>query len=1030
MKKLLMLAVAAFAAGSAAAQMNQPIPADPEVRTGKLENGMTYYIRHNEKPKGQADFYILHDVGAIQENDSQQGLAHFLEHMAFNGTKNLPGKQLTEYLETVGVKFGANLNAGTSWDYTCYNMKDVPTSREGIIDSALLILHDWSHFIALEPSEIDSERGVIMEELRTRDGASWRSTMKLLQALGKGTKYERRNLIGYLDGLKNFRHKELEDFYKQWYRPDYQAVIVVGDIDVDAIESKIKTLMADIPAPAAGASQKETIEVPDNEEPIVSIYTDPEMQGTKVQLFIKRPALPEQLANTVLAEANNVIEAYMTTMENARLQEIAMQPDAPFLGAGMGTGDVIGIIPTLDATVFVAMTEDGKLARGFETLYTEMEKVRRYGFTQGEFERAQENLMRQAERSYANRNDRRNNEFVQTYLNNYQKNQPMPDAETEWQLDSMLIKMLNVDAVNAFAKQTILPTNQVIVINAPEKEGVATPTAEEILAIRDKVAASEVTAYEDNVVKEPLIAEGTVLKGSPVKKTVEDKQLGTTEWTLANGAKVVVKPTTFKADEVRLGVVGKGGLSLLSDEEYYMGEMMPAVNSMSGVGKFSATELKKQLSGKTASVQPSVENYTSAMGGVCSPKDIETMLQLLYLNFTQPRFNKDDVDNLTKMLLAQLANAKSNPDFLMQEKVADVTYGHNPRRQMISTEIVNKFDFEQLPGIYAKLYPGANGFVFTFVGNIDPETLKPLVEKYIGSIPAARKPINYVDDKAYPVKGEVTEEFTAPMQQPKVSVNYHFSGEMPYTLKNKMALTFLTQALNSRYLVSIREEKGGTYGVRVQGSTKYIPRETYSMTISFDTNEEMADELREIVMKEIEEIAANGPKSEDIEKHREFMLKSWKNSLEQNGAWMNYIQIKYGSGLNYIADHEQAIRDLTNADVQALAKKILADGNLVKVDSAGHLVVRNKVTPTYTDTDYQHVVRQNFTRFAKNWQDLTDAQRALWAEKAKVVSASSSYYGISGKISGFNLYVRCNMNLELIGFYMIGDIQAYHVPHR
>ena len=422
-----------------------------------------------------------------------------------------------------------------------------------------------------------------------------------------------------------------------------------------------------------------------------------------------------------------------------------------------------------------------------------------------------------------------------------------------------------------------------------------------------------------------------MLKGSPVKKTVEDKQLGTTEWTLANGAKVVVKPTTFKADEVRLGVVGKGGLSLLSDEEYYMGEMMPAVNSMSGVGKFSATELKKQLSGKTASVQPSVENYTSAMGGVCSPKDIETMLQLLYLNFTQPRFNKDDVDNLTKMLLAQLANAKSNPDFLMQEKVADVTYGHNPRRQMISTEIVNKFDFEQLPGIYAKLYPGANGFVFTFVGNIDPETLKPLVEKYIGSIPAARKPINYVDDKAYPVKGEVTEEFTAPMQQPKVSVNYHFSGEMPYTLKNKMALTFLTQALNSRYLVSIREEKGGTYGVRVQGSTKYIPRETYSMTISFDTNEEMADELREIVMKEIEEIAANGPKSEDIEKHREFMLKSWKNSLEQNGAWMNYIQIKYGSGLNYIADHEQAIRDLTNADVQALAKKILADGNLVKV---------------------------------------------------------------------------------------------------
>lgn len=927
----MMLAVAAFAAAGAAAQMNQPIPADPELRTGKLENGMTYYIRHNEKPKGQADFYILHDVGAIQENDSQQGLAHFLEHMAFNGTKNLPGKQLTEYLETVGVKFGANLNAGTSWDQTIYNISDVPTSREGIIDSALLILHDWSHFIALEPKEIDSERGVIMEELRTRDGASWRSTMKLLQALGKGTKYEHRNLIGYLDGLKSFRHKELEDFYAQWYRPDYQAVVVVGDIDVDAVENKIKTLMADIPAPAADASQKETIVVPDNEEPIVSIFTDPEMQGTKVQLFIKRPALPEQLANTVVAEANNVIEAYMTTMENARLQEIAMQPDAPFLGAGMGTGDVIGIIPTLNATVFVAMTQDGKLARSFETLCTELERVRRHGFTQGEFERAQENLMRQAERTYANRNDRRNGEFVQTYLNNYSKNTPMPDAETEWQLDSMLIKMLNVDAVNAFAAQTITPNNQVIIVTAPEKEGLAAPTAEELLAIRDKVAAGEVAAYEDNVVKEPLIPEGTVLKGSPVKKTAEDAELGTTEWTLANGAKVVVKHTDFKADEVRMSAVAKGGLSVLSDGEFYMGEMMPAVNSMSGVGKFPATELKKQLSGKTASMQPSVENYASAMKGVCSPKDIETMLQLLYLNFTQPRFDRNDYDNLIKMLRSQLENARTNPDYLMQEKVIDVTYGHNPRRQMISNEIIDKFDFERLPAVYAKLYPGANGFVFTFVGNIDPETLKPLAEKYIGSIPAARKPLNYVDDKVEPVKGEVAEEFTAPMQQPKVSVVYYFSGKMPYTFKDKVALTFLTQALDSRYLISIREEKGGTYGVSVQGSTEYIPREAYDMTISFDTNEEMADELCEIVMKEIEEIAANGPRSEDIEKTREFMLKSWKNSLEMNSGWMNYIQAKYGSGLDYVGQYEQAVRNLTNADVQALAKKLLADGNLVKV---------------------------------------------------------------------------------------------------
>ncbi|WP_418676487.1 M16 family metallopeptidase [Alistipes dispar] len=928
-----MLAAAVFAAGSAMAQFDpmQPIPADKEVRTGRLDNGLTYYIRHNEKPKGQADFYILHNVGAIQEEDDQQGLAHFLEHMAFNGTKNLPGKQLIEYLETVGVKFGYNLNAGTSWDQTVYNISDVPTSRQGIIDSAMLILHDWSHFIALRPEEIDSERGVIMEELRTRDGASWRSTMKLLQALGKGTRYEHRNLIGYLDGLKSFEHDALERFYKKWYRPDYQAIVIVGDLDAEATEARLKSLMADIPAPAADAAQKEVIVVPDNEEPIVSIYTDPEMQGSRVQLFIKRPAMPTQMNDKVAWEVVNVIESFLTTMENARLQEIAMQPDAPFLGAGMGSGDVIGIIPTLNATAFTAMTQDGKLAEGFEALYTEMEKIRRHGFTQSEFERAQENLMRQVERTYANRNDRTNEQFVNIYLENYRKNEPMPDAETEWKLDSMLIKMLNVETVNAFAKETIQPTNQVIVITAPEKEGIENPTEEEILAIREKVTASEIEAYEDDVVKEPLIPEGTQLKGSPVKKTVENKEYGATVWTLANGTQIVVKPTKFKADEVRMNAQSKGGLSILPDAEYYMGEMMPAVSSMSGVGKFSATELRKQLSGKSATVQPSVGEYASAVNASCSPKDIETMLQLVYLNFTQPRFDRNDYDNLMKMLRTQLENAKSNPDFLMQEKVIDVLYGHNPRRQVISTELLDEFSFEALPAIYKKLYPDGNSFRFTFVGNIDPETLKPLVEKYIGSIPASKKPMTFADDKAYPVKGEVTEDFSTPMQQPKVSVNYTFTGDMDYSLENKAALSFLTQALNSRYLVSIREEKGGTYGVQVYGSTDWIPRETYTMTIAFDTNAEMADKLCEIILKELRTIAEEGPLTEDIEKHREFMLKNWKNSLDENGPWMQYLQAKYGSGLDYLAGQEQAIRSLTNADVQALAKKILDDGNMVKV---------------------------------------------------------------------------------------------------
>lgn len=933
MRKILLLVVAAFAVTSVSAQMDpmSPIPTDPELRTGKLPNGMTYYVRHNEKPKGQADFYILHNVGAIQENDAQQGLAHFLEHMAFNGTKNLPDKMLIEYLEKIGVKFGANLNAGTSWDYTVYNISDVPTSRQGIIDSALLILHDWSHFIALEPEEINSERGVIMEELRTRDGAGWRSSINMLQAVGKGTKYEHRNLIGYLDGLKGFEHDELEDFYHTWYRPDYQAVIVVGDIDAEAIEAQIKTLMADIPAPDANAPEKETITVPDNEEPIVSVFTDPEMQNTRIQLFVKRPAVPTEFNNTVMGAITDVIEAYVSTMANARLEELSMQANAPILGGGMATGDVVGVIPTLNATTFVAVTQDGAWARGFEALYTEMEKIRRHGFTQGEFERAQENLMRQAERSYTNRNDRMNEQFVDAYLSHFRKNTPIPDAETEWQIDSTLIKMVTVDAVNAFAEQTISDRNQVIVVNAPEKEGIATPTAEELLAIRERVMNAEVEAYEDDVVKEPLIPEGTVLKGSKVKKTAEDAAYGTIEWTLANGTRIVVKPTTYKADEVRMTAWAPGGISLLPDEEVYMGGMTPSLISMSGIGKFSSTELRKQLSGKSVTVMPGVGNYASTMGGVCSPKDIETMLQLVYLNFTQPRFDRTDYDNLMKMVRAQLANVKTNPDYQMSERVSDITFADNPRRQTLDEELLDQFEFERFPTLHAKLYPAANSFTFVFVGNIDPEVLKPLVEKYIGSVPAAKKPMKRIDDQVRVVEGMVDDEFRFPMQQPKVSVYYSYSGQIPYTVENKIAMTFLTQALNSRYLESIREEKGGTYGVSVSGGTNDFPEETYSLDISFDTNEEMADELCEIVLAEIRKIAEEGPLTEDVEKTREFLLKQWNNSLEQNSVWSNYIQMKYDTGLDYLADFEQTVRSLTNADVQALAKKILADGNLVKV---------------------------------------------------------------------------------------------------
>ena len=933
MKRLFLFVVALITAASVSAQFNpmQPIEADKDVRVGKLENGMTYYIRHNEKPKGQAHFYILHDVGAIQEDDNQQGLAHFLEHMAFNGTKNLPGKQLINYLESVGVKFGYNLNAGTSWDYTEYQLRDVPTSRKEIVDSALLILHDWSHFIALQPSEIDSERGVIKEELRTRDGAGWRSSINMIKTVARGTKYEHRNLIGHLEGLQGFSHSDLESFYRKWYRPELQAVVVVGDIEVDYIENKIKSLMSDIPASPADAAQKEVIVVPNNEEPIISIFTDPEMNNSSVRYIFKRGNLvPKQFANTGYAEMMQIISMMMTHMGNARLSEIAMKPDAPFTGAGMSNGS-FGICPTFESFSVIAQSQDGKLPAAFEAICTEVERIRRHGFTVGEFERAQNNLLRSCERAYNNRNDRKNGEYVQIYLSNFRENSPMPDAKTEWQLDSMIIKNLNVDVINQLASKLITPTNQVVIVNAPKREGLVNPTEAEILSIIAKVAGAEIAPYKDNVVKEPLIGKDVELKGSPVVKTKLNEKLGTTEWTLANGARVIVKPSTLKADEVLFKAYSEGGFSLLSNEDYYTGLFLPTIAQMSGVSKFSRTDLRKQLSGKSANAYLNGSEYEHGINGNCSPKDIETMLQLIYLNATAPRFNENDFNTIMKQYRAYVDNLKTNPDYIASSEEEKTLYGNNPRRQPLSMELLDKVQFERLDEVFATLFSNCGNFTYTFVGNVELETLRPLVEKYIGSLPAAKKGLSFVDDGVRYAKGQVINDFKAPMQQPKVSVARIYTGKAPATLKNRLTMSFLTQALNSRYLISIREEKGGTYGVRVSGGFEDAPFETYKLRVQFDTNEQQADELSEIVLAEIKKIAAEGPLAEDIEKTREFYVKEWSNTLEQNAGWMRVLRAWYENGIDQYGTYEQIIKGLKYSDVQKLAKKILKDNNMTYV---------------------------------------------------------------------------------------------------
>jgi zinc protease len=911
----------------------QPIPADENIRVGKLDNGLTYYIRHNAKPEGMGNFYIVHDVGAIQEGDNQQGLAHFLEHMAFNGTKNFPDKTMIEYLEGVGIKFGANLNAFTSWDLTQYFMTDVPVNKEGVVDNVLTVLHDWSHFINLEQDEIDSERGVIKEELRTRDGASWRSTIAMLQAVGKGSLYAERNLIGYLEGLESFTYDDIRTFYDKWYRPDYQAIVVVGDIDVDEIEAKIKTLMADIPAPAPDAAQKDVIVIPDNEEPIVSIFTDPEQQYSQVNVIYKSQAMPKEMRGTIAAELVDVMTSLMDRMAAERLQDLSEKPDAPFLDGNISTLGSFGICPTLNVTTGGAMTKEGEILTGYKAILTEMERIRRWGFTDGEFERAKAKLLASLESSYNSRDDRKHAFWAQRCIDNFREGTPMPSAETEYELDKQIVEMLNVTMINQVAQQLYQPgKNMVIIVNSPKKEGVAVPTEAELLATLKEVTEGEVEAMKDDVVIEPLIAEDVVLKGSKVKKVAQNEAMGTTEWTLKNGVKVVLKQTDYEADRIRLSAISDGGTALFCDGCFWTAELLSSVMSESGISKFSASDLRKQMAGKVASAGTSVDTYEHSVMGQSSLKDVETMLQLVYLQFTAPRFDQTDFDNLITRISSLLANQETNPNFIFSKEVMKTIYGDSPRRQQLSAENLAKVKFDKLAEVHSKLYSNAKDFTFYFIGNMSPEELQPLVEKYIGSLPVKKKATNtFTDDGVRAVRGGIVNDFRQTMEQPKVSVLHYFGGDEAYTLENQLVMEFFSSALDNRYLKSIREEKGGTYGVAVRGALDAEPAEEYALLIQFDTNEQMADELSAIVIAEIEKIAAEGPLAEDMDKTREFLLKDYTKQIKNNSYWANAISEYYDYNIDVVNGYEEAVKAVSAEDVKALAKKILEDNNLVKV---------------------------------------------------------------------------------------------------
>ena len=926
MKRLFIFIAAIFAAAVAFGQT--PLPNDPEVRVGKLENGMTYYIRHNDQPAQRAEFYLATDVGAYQEADDQDGLAHFLEHMCFNGTKNFPGKSLLEWLQSIGAEFGRNINASTGFEQTQYMLNNIPIVRETIIDSCLLVLHDYSHFVTCDPEEIDAERAVILEEKRTRNDASWRMFEKSLPYYFGDTPYSRRTLIGGEEQLKTFAYESLTNFYRDWCRPDLQAVIVVGDVDVDQIEAKLKTIFADIPA-AVNPREKEYYQLPQNQEPIIGIITDAEATSSSIEVLWKSEPLPKEFGNTVEGYMIDLVKSYIYYIMQERFGDITSKPGAPFLGASLSVGR---LCTTCEGVFGNVSFKDGDAVNAFAAMMLEVEKMKRFGFTDGEVDRAKAKIMSHYERAVEAAPTRKNADFVRPLLNAFYHNESYMDPETELQVAQMICSQLNAAVLSQIAASMITDENMVVLYNGPEKAGLVNPTEEELAAVIAAVKTAEIEANVEETVNEPLISKN--LKGSKVKKTAEGIY-GSTEWTLKNGLKVVVLPTEYKKDQVIMNLKFDGGKTLVSDEEILSLEdnIWSVYLNNTGISKFPSTVLSKMLAGKNVNMNPYIGGTQHGISGSSTPKDLETAFQLMYLLFAEPRFDAEEYATGIQQIEAILPNIANNPDFLFQNYVSETLYGGNKRVVELNAETLAAANLETIETVYRRLFSNVGGATLYIIGNVDLETLKPMVEKYAGSLPKGKKGTEVDQEKMIQMVKGVSDDNTLrlPLQTPKQTVFQVFSGYMPVTTKDMVTLKVANYVLDMIYTKTIREKEGGTYGVGSSLSATRAPYDRVTFMVQFDTNPEQAAKLSGLTVQYLNELAQNGPTAEEFAMAMENIQKNLPESRITNSYWQSALGLYHEHGIDYDAEYEAALKSVTPEDVKTLMQAVLAQGNFIQI---------------------------------------------------------------------------------------------------
>ena len=903
-----------------------PIPTDPNVRIGKLENGLTYYIRHNELPENRADFYIAQKVGSILEEDNQRGLAHFLEHMCFNGTTNFPGKAMINWLETIGVRFGENLNAYTSIEETVYNIDNVPVTRDGIVDSCLLILHDWANDLTLAEAEIDNERGVIHEEWRTGQGAMMRMYEQALPKAMAGSKYGHRLPIGTIEVIDNFPYQALRDYYEAWYRPDQQGIIVVGDIDVDKVEAKIKELFSPIPMPA-NAPERKYEPVPDNKEPIVTIAKDKEQPSTMIYLWHKHPATPNEAKGNIGYLVQNYLFSMISSMMHARLEELRQGANPPFIYAASGDSDFL-MAKTTEAYVGMAMSKDDGIPTALAALVREIERARKFGFTASEYARAKADYLRELESAYNERDKMKNDEYVEEYVRHFIDNEPIPGIETEYAIMNQLVPNIPVEAINSILPQLIKDENIVINIFGPDKEGMVYPTEAEILDVLKKTKAEEITAYEDKVSDEPLLKEAP--QAGKIVKT-EEGPFGSTALTLSNGVRVVVKNTDFKADDIRMRAYSPGGTSIFGTNEFIQIKMLNSVASLGGLGNFSSVDLEKVLAGKKASVGAIVGSQTEILSGYCSPKDLETLMQLVYLSFTAPRMDDAAFESFKQRTKASLANQEANPMVALSDTLQKEMYGNHPMAKRFKAEMVDQIDYNRIMEMYKDRFKEAGDFTFLFVGNINLEEAKPLIETYLGGLPTINRKENYKDIKLDIQKGAHKNVFEKQMETPKATVISVISGNCEYNLKNDLLMTLLKQTMDLVYTETIREKEGATYGVSTTGMVSRYPKDEALFQIYFDTDPAKREKMEQLVMAELQKVAQEGPRPEHLAKVKEFLLKKHLENVKENGYWLNKLNEYYWYNTDMDSNYDKLLNEISVEDVKNFTKALLDQGNIIEV---------------------------------------------------------------------------------------------------